>query len=343
MKRFAVTTVITSILAIIMAFPGCGKNDSSADTILTGTASGMGTITDTGTGSNSNTATGSGGGGADPLAFVPEVLDANTSDTVYFQVTGGVPPYQVGWRSASDCRSYPDYTQAQGTVDPNTGQGWYVVGTIGSVTDRLCAIDSADGETYLTINVNAAPGTGTGTGTGSTGTGTGTTGTGTGTTSTGTGTSGTGTGTGGTGTGSGTGTTGTGTEKPPQLFCAVGQFASGHVTTNAGTTLHDGEIIQGTSKYGFVKIDLSNVDPSARAVTAYLKFYINKPGPVSMGIHRSYKDPQGSDKYLETGATLLGKPNPPPVSTTFSFSVKNPLNNALQSGSTFITFLFKPC
>ncbi|MHC4660917.1 MAG: hypothetical protein ACYS8W_04450 [Planctomycetota bacterium] len=158
----------------------------------------------------------------------------------------------------------------------------------------------------------------------------------------GTGTNGTGTGTSGTGTG--TGGTGTGTEKPPKLYCAEGQYGSGYVSTNAGARLYDGEIVHGTSKYGFVKIDLSNVDPTARAASCRLHYYITKPGPAAHGIHKSDADPQAGDKYLESGATLLSKLNPPKISTWTSWTISlSAINDAVASGQGYKTFLFKPC
>jgi hypothetical protein len=198
------------------------------------------------------------------LRFEPSEINAVCGETVNFAVLGGAKPYpQFGFVSAADIQSYQTGENPQGALDQTTGGGWYMVGTHSPAVDRLCVIDSAGGQAFLTINVGTGTGTGTVTGSG-TGTSTGT-GTGTGT-STGTGT--------GTSTGSGTGTETTVKCYPKNETFWTGNFIYRQTAKNDDMIKFYYADCEPTQiSYGnWIKIDLSAIPQGATVTKAVLYF-----------------------------------------------------------------------
>ena len=102
---------------------------------------------------------GGGGGGSNYFRFSPETASANPGDTVNFSLVNGTPPFQLGYLSI---QSYDNPADAQGSFDPNTGTGSYVVGPNGECTDILAAQDSTGEGCSMTIYVGSGGGGGTG-------------------------------------------------------------------------------------------------------------------------------------------------------------------------------------
>ncbi|MHC4662321.1 MAG: hypothetical protein ACYS8W_11590 [Planctomycetota bacterium] len=313
MKRFASLVIIVTAVAIIMA--GCGKNGKDSVSQSTGTN----TLPTIPTGSGTGTGTGTGTNPGNELVFVPDTVDAAILETVNFQLTGGTPPYQIGWRYADDCRSYSSYTLAQGGVDQYSGAGWYAVGPLAPSTDRLCAVDSAGGEAYLTVSVSGG-GTGTGTGTGS-------------------------------GTGSGTGTgTGTGTERPATIYCSQGAYASG---TEDGSQRTDGELYTYRDRIGWAKFDISMIDPTAKIWSITLHYHVNKFGSGDQFYANGYLsdvDPQNSTESVLTdgmhssyGGDKVKTTRTGWTSERLSSSHDQWLTAAIAKGQGYVTLALRTC
>ncbi|MHC4662319.1 MAG: hypothetical protein ACYS8W_11580 [Planctomycetota bacterium] len=309
------------IAALTVLSLNCGKNKSEPN-IEQLTNINTGTLPPpTGTGSSTGTGTGEG-----DLRFSPEDALASPSEVVNFQLVGGVPPYQLGFRYESDCQSWPSYTQAQGAIDPYSGAGWYQVGGISPATDRLCALDSGGQEAYITISVSGSTGTGTGTGTG---------------TSTGTGT--------GTGTGTTTGTnTNPGTEFPATVFCCTGFHASGYEKRD---DKFDGELRTYDYYIAWVKFDISMIDPSAKIYDVAFHYYVNDYGPgdeLYANAYFTHLDPQTySGSILDGTHSSFDK-----VSSTYGTGWKSErlgsshesyLEDAISRGQGYITIALRAC
>ncbi|MHC4662019.1 MAG: hypothetical protein ACYS8W_10060 [Planctomycetota bacterium] len=185
------------------------------------------------------------------------------------------------------------------------------------------------------------------------------TGSGTGiTTSTGTGTdtdSGTISST-GTGSSSSTGAgTGTGGGKPEMLECYYGAYSTGTNEEETATIL-DGDltISDSPSEQGFMKLDLSGIDPSAKVKSMHFYYYVTgseKQGKVTL--HSTDLDPQ----VLAPNANLWQEPTN--WETEFNFTDRvgqlvtyiykeaalNAINEAIATEKGYIVLLLKnkPC
>ncbi|MHC4662171.1 MAG: CAP domain-containing protein [Planctomycetota bacterium] len=150
LRRFAFL-IVAIAAAIVLQFPGCASETKDKYAYEEPTQ----TLTSIGTGTGvTNT------GGGNGLAFTPLSTAASPGQTINYTLSGGVPPYEIGFLSINDFPSHAGSIDSlQGSYNANTGIGDYVVGPNGGCTDRLFGRDSTGATAYLTINVSEGGGT----------------------------------------------------------------------------------------------------------------------------------------------------------------------------------------